>query len=147
MAVLIKKCPSGHELTFDHFHSIVNAKEPDLMKAIIFTCDGGRRGHSFNLEKAAKAGMFTPEEVKKLKTQAIIHKIAWLNQTVARLKGSQPGEDNPLVSVVLHFKDGAVLRQAFKEPVPQGEAMKGIGRMVAEFGRPLDFDLPESASQ
>ncbi len=72
--VLIKKCPSGHELSYDHFHSYVDLKEPDLMKAVTFSCDGGKRGHSFTLEKAVKFGMFTPEEADKIKAQAEIHR-------------------------------------------------------------------------
>jgi len=73
MADLIKKCPSGHELTFDHFHSIVDLTKPDIMQAIIFTCDGGKRGHHFTLEKAVKSGMFTQEEAEKIKQMGIAH--------------------------------------------------------------------------
>lgn len=51
------------------------------------------------------------------------------------------GLDNPLVAVVFRFKDGAALRQVFKEPVTQSEAMKALGKMVAELGRELNIDL------
>ncbi len=49
--------------------------------------------------------------------------------------------DNPLVSITFHFKDGAVLRQVFKEPVTQFKAMKVLGKMVAELGAELNIDL------
>ncbi len=71
---LEKTCPSGHKLTFDHFHSYVDVKEPDLMKAVTFYCDGGKRGHSFTLEKAVKSGMFTMEEAEKIKIMAALEK-------------------------------------------------------------------------
>lgn len=49
--------------------------------------------------------------------------------------------DNPLVSVEFHFKDGAVLRQVFREPITQFEAMKALGKMVAELRSVLNIDL------
>jgi len=69
---IIFKCPNGHELTPDHFHSYVDLKEPDLMKAVTFSCDGGKRGHKFTLAKAVKSGMFTPDQAEKI-AQGAIH--------------------------------------------------------------------------
>jgi len=48
--------------------------------------------------------------------------------------------DNPLVAVVMLFRDGAALRQGFKKPVPQVKAMPALGRFVAEVGGELDIE-------
>ena len=71
--VLVKTCPGGHTLPLDHFHSCLDFEEPDLMEAITFDCDGGKRGHKFTLQKAVDAGMFTTEEAEKIKEQARFH--------------------------------------------------------------------------
>ena len=46
---------------------------------------------------------------------------------------------NPLMAVVMHFRDGAGLRQGFKTPVPQAKAMAALGRFVADIGGELDI--------
>lgn len=47
--------------------------------------------------------------------------------------------ENPLVAVVMHFRDGSSLRQGFKTPVPQVKAAAAIGRFVAEVDGNLDL--------
>jgi DNA-binding NarL/FixJ family response regulator len=47
--------------------------------------------------------------------------------------------DNPLTSITLRFKDGAVLRQVLKRAVPQVEVMAALGRMIAELGDELNL--------
>ena len=47
--------------------------------------------------------------------------------------------DNPLMAVVMHFRDGVGLRQGFKTPVPQAKAMAALGRFVADIGGELDI--------
>lgn len=75
MTIPVKfKCPSGHLLSFDHFHSTVKLDEPDIMKAVVFTCDGGKRGHEFTLEKAVAKGMFTKEQGDKIASQGKEHR-------------------------------------------------------------------------
>ena len=53
--------------------------------------------------------------------------------------GTPIESDNPLMSVVMHFRDGAGLRQGFKTPVPQAKAMAALGRFVADIGGELDI--------
>jgi hypothetical protein len=53
--------------------------------------------------------------------------------------GTPIESDNPLTAVVMHFRDGAGLRQGFKTPVPQSVAMAAIGRFVADVGDELDM--------
>ncbi|KKM87071.1 hypothetical protein LCGC14_1272740, partial [marine sediment metagenome] len=48
--------------------------------------------------------------------------------------------DNPLVSLTLQFKDGAWLRQVCK-PVSQFEAMRALGKMLADMGQEMNFEL------
>jgi len=48
-------------------------------------------------------------------------------------------KDNPLVAVVLHFQDGAALRQVFTPPVEQVNAMAALGLMVARLGGELNL--------
>ena len=50
-------------------------------------------------------------------------------------------EDNPLVRVTFHFRDGVELGQNFDPPVPQFEAMAALGRLVAKLGAKLEIDL------
>jgi hypothetical protein len=61
------KCPAGHELKPQELHSTVLLAEPDINRAILFTCPGGKRGHEFTLEKAVAAGMFTEEEADRIR--------------------------------------------------------------------------------
>ena len=60
-------CPSGHRLPASAFHSYARTK-PEFTgyDRVEFTCDGGKRGHSFTLTKAVQSGMFTTEEADKL---------------------------------------------------------------------------------
>ena len=55
--------------------------------------------------------------------------------------GTPINTDNPLVAVTMCFKDGAVLRQGFKTPVPQAKAMASLGHFVADIGGELDIQL------
>lgn len=54
-----------------------------------------------------------------------------------------PLPDNPIVELVLRFKDGAALRQVFTTPVPQYKGMPALAKMVAELGAELNIQLPE----
>ena len=51
--------------------------------------------------------------------------------------GSPMETDNPLTAIVMHFRDGAGLRQGFKSAVPQAKAMAALGRFVADLGGDL----------
>jgi hypothetical protein len=54
--------------------------------------------------------------------------------------GTPISTDNPLVAVTMCFRDGAVLRQGFKDAIPQPKAMAALGRFVAEIGGKLDIE-------
>jgi len=55
--------------------------------------------------------------------------------------GTPINTDNPLVAVTMCFKDGAVLRQGFKTPIPQAKAMASLGHFVAEMGAELNIEV------
>lgn len=71
-------CPSGHKLTYDHFHSTVNMDVADpTLDDIMFSCDGGKSGHSFTLKKAVNRGMFTADMAEKIREHAKLHLITY----------------------------------------------------------------------
>jgi len=55
--------------------------------------------------------------------------------------GTPISTDNPLVAVTMGFRDGVVLRQGFKDAIPQAKAMAALGHFVAEIGGELDIEL------
>lgn len=62
-------CPSGHRLPVEQFHSYVDlTKQGD--EAVLFACPGGKRGHQFNLAKAAASGMFSSQELIDIRALA-----------------------------------------------------------------------------
>lgn len=67
------KCPSGHTVKATDLHSTVILKEPDIEKAVVFDCPGGKRGHTFTLKKAKDAGMFTADEAAAIARGGRIH--------------------------------------------------------------------------
>lgn len=66
-------CPSGHKLNPAKFICIVDTKITDIDDAVIFTCPGGKRGHTFTLRKAVASGMFTIEQAALISSGAKKH--------------------------------------------------------------------------
>lgn len=57
-----------------------------------------------------------------------------------KLNGTPAVADNPLTSVVMHFRDGVALRQGFRTPIPQDKAMAALGGFVADVGGELHIE-------
>ncbi len=69
-----RTCPSGHTLTVDKFQSVVALTVKEIDDAIVFSCPGGKRGHTFTLRKAETSGMFTAEEAERIRQGGIRHR-------------------------------------------------------------------------
>ncbi|KKL21481.1 hypothetical protein LCGC14_2445010 [marine sediment metagenome] len=61
-------CPWGVEHPAESVTSVVSTTEPDLDLAVVFDCGCGRRG--FTLKRAIASGIFTDDEIEKLRAEA-----------------------------------------------------------------------------
>lgn len=67
-------CPSGHTEPVTSIHSYVDLKAPEIDDAITFECPGGKRGHTFTLRRALKAGTFNEEEAARIREGGKAHR-------------------------------------------------------------------------
>lgn len=56
-----------------------------------------------------------------------------------KMNGTPIETANPLTAVVMHFRDGAALRQGFKTPIPQEKAMAALSHLMADLGGELNL--------
>ena len=71
----IIKCPSGHDVKVADLHSTVKLETGiEIEDAILFSCPGGKRGHSFTLRQAVASGMFTQDQAGRISLGGLKHR-------------------------------------------------------------------------